>query len=369
MSKVIFEISEKIIDFLERNNAELPTDDSVFQSFTRQAVSYLANTTNLNTPQMRLDFLRSSLLPLEIAGKGSFKFVLDHGSNTLKTNSYYPTIQITSTSGDFHAIVIKLSPSPLKGCQSQTTIISDVGVLQIGHVTNRIVNDINLQDDYPELYEFKQACTAKGIPIVYILGAARQFPLLSPKHANAVKWQKDLLDVIFHLSEEQYGDEIVFGTGGWAGRIEGSMGVPRLGYLGAAERNKITLTTMPHCGTYDRHENSTLEVFCGQEWGDDSPILAKMCDGAFVFGSSGTWTQIEIENMLIQKKPLVVLDNPEDPILNTDETLRKIITAKGEYFIWKNIENAANFLFESMSSFSQSPRTSNTLHIESPNIK
>ena len=355
MSKTIFEISDSIIHFLKENESELPIDEEAFQSFVRQAISYLSNIRDLSTPQLQRDFLRSNLLPLEVAGKGSFRFTLDHGSNAQRAKIYDPTIQITSTSGSFHAVIIKRSPNPLGKYEVQKTITSEVGTFQIGHVTNRLATNVNLRKEYPELYNFKQKCSSEGMPIIYMLGAARQFPLLSPKHAKAVEWQKDSLDRIFHISEARYGDKVVYGTGGWAGKIEGSMGVPRLGYLGAAKRNKIILTTMPHCGTYDRHENSTLEVFCGQEWGDDSPVLAKMCDGAFVFGSFGAWTRIEIQNLLIQKKPFVVLDNPEDTDLEFGEEVRKVETPRGYYYICRDIEDAANFLFDSVDRIANNP--------------
>lgn len=345
VNQTVYEISHTIIDFLKQNQSELPVENKVFQSFVLQSVRYLSNVKNDKHSILQRDFLRSNLLPLEIAGKGIFKFTLDNGSDESKGFLSDPTIQITSTTGNFHALIIKISTRALDSYQKHKTIGTEVGVFQIGHVTNRLSVDIDLQVDYPELYAFKQKCIFQETPIIYILGAARQFPLLSETHARAVTWQKQSLDIIFHRAEENYANNIVFATGGWAGKIEGSLGVPRLGYLHALKSNKVILTTMPHCGAYDRHEDSTLEVFCGQEWGDDSPVLAKMSDGAFIVGAFGAWTKIEIKNLLIQNKPFVIIDCPESPQLLPGENLRRIEEEKGSYYIFRDATRAAEFLF------------------------
>ncbi len=298
----------RVIAFLRRTGSDLPVEDVNFRDFLIYSILYLLQHESYRSNHKRDAFLSDFLFPLEIAADGRFQFALDHAPG----QTFVPTIQVTSTSPGFHGLVLQRSETALTSCCAHDTVPTAFGRLQIGQIKKRVATSVDLERLYPELYEFKQHCGEMGLPIVYFLGAARQFPCRNGSHARAVAWQRATLETVFAVSEARYGDGIVFGTGGWAGRIEGSLGVPRLAYLAAVERGRKLLTTIPQCGTYDMHEESTLEAICGEHWGDDSPVLAAMCDGAFVLGAHGTWTQIEIQNLARQNKPFVVLNPPPD---------------------------------------------------------
>ena len=303
----------KISDFIKNTGSELPIQDAKFAAFLRYAVPFVMDGRYRSNDIRELNYIERYLIPLEASAMGRFHFVFD-SFQVQSEGNYYPTMQVSTNFADYDALIMQRSDLPLPGCNLCTSVPTPEGTLQLGQLRNRIPDSIDLKAGYPELHAFKDACSSNGIPIIYLLGAARQFPARNSKHAQAVAWQSAALEQIFKVSEERHGDGVVFGTGGWAGTHEKSLGVPRLGYLAARERGLQILTTIPRCGAYDMHEHSTLEVVCGEYWGDDSPVLAAMSDGAFVFGSYGNWTEIEIQNLRRQDKPFVVLENPDAPL-------------------------------------------------------
>ncbi|MGB9151709.1 MAG: hypothetical protein WCD70_01330, partial [Alphaproteobacteria bacterium] len=167
-------------------------------------------------------------------------------------------------------------------------------------------------------------------------------------HTCATHNQTKAVDSIFSVIEDRLGDKVMIGMGGWAGAEEGSFGIPRISYLNAVTKRQPILATLPQSGILNRHESPTFEVFCGQEWGDDSAVLAAACDAAFVFSPYGTWTRIEIENLLAQNKPFVVIDNPENPRLSPDEKRKEITVSRGSYFIYTDAEDAAHHLLQKL---------------------
>ncbi len=348
MRRVVEEAVGRIIGFLSCTDSDLPIADRSFREFLVHSIVYILQHEAYSDGGRRQDFLSDFLFPLEIAAGGRFQFALDHAPWTESGQSHSPTIQVTSTSPGFHGLVLQRSDRPLASCCDHHAMETPFGTLQIGHIRNRVVDRVDLEHSHPELYTFKQWCLEHKVPIIYLLGSARQFPSSNGEHAKAVGWQKSALDRIFAVAEARYGDRIVFGTGGWAGRIEGSLGVPRLGYLAAIERGKKVLTTIPRCGSYDKHERSTLEAVCGEHWGDDSPVLATMCDGAFIFGTYGTWTKIEMQNLLKREKPFVVINAPDEAEPSSQRMRDRVTSGQGDYQVFGHADVAAHTLFDSI---------------------
>lgn len=336
-----------ILDFLRHHKTELPTESQALDNFLDQALNYLSASETIKSFAAQKAHITGQLVPAEKAGYGSFSFVLEHNLDRDKGPTA-PTIQVSGTSGNFHALIIKQQDAPLDGYEYQKSLTLFGRPFQIGLATGRIRSDVNLAEEFPALHALKMGCQAESRPIIYFLGAARQFPNAERQSASVVANQTKSINTIFSAIECSFGDNVVIGTGGWAGTKEGSLGVPRIGYLHAVSTNRLILTTMPAVGAYDRHENPTLEVFCGEEWGDDSAILAAACDAAFVFSPYGTWTQIEVENLLAQNKPFVVIDDPQKALLSPEETVRQINVQRGSYAVYRNAEDAAKDLLQKL---------------------
>ncbi len=336
-----------ILDFLRRNKTELPTESVALDNFIDQALRYLSASDTIKSIAAQKAHVTGQLMPAEKAACGSFSFVLEHNVDHDKGPTA-PTIQVSGTSGNFHALIIKQQSVPLDGYEYQQPITLFGRQYQMGLATGRIRSDVDLAQEFPALHTLKVGCQAERRPIIYFLGAARQFPNAERQSARVVANQTKAINTIFSAIEDSFGDNVVIGTGGWAGTKEGSLGVPRIGYLHAVSTNRLILTTMPHVGAYDRHENPTLEVFCGEEWGDDSAILAAACDAAFVFSPYGTWTQIEVENLLAQNKPFVVIDDPKNALLQPTERKRQVDVQRGTYFVYRNADDAANDLLQKL---------------------
>ncbi len=336
-----------IMNLLGQSNIELPNEGGALETFLDRALEYLAASHAIGSVAEQKAYILSRLVPAEKASKGKFSFVLEHNIDPQK-GSTVPTIQVSGTSGNYHALIIKRQDTLLKGykCQQQLKIAGNL--CQVGFATSRIRADVDLAREFPTLDSLKKGCRMEGRPIIYFLGAARRFPD-GGEQASAIKGQVKAVNAIFDTLESAFGNNVIIGTGGWAGTKEGSLGIPRIGYLHAVSTNQLILTTMPRVGAYDRHENPTLEVFCGQEWGDDSAVLAATCDAAFVFRPHGTWTQIEVENLLAQDKPFVVIDDPKNSQLRSDENKKRISTQGGDYFVYRHPKTAANDLLRKLS--------------------
>lgn len=336
-----------LLEFLRQHKIELPTGTKALENFIDQALKYLSASDTIKSFAEQKAIITGQLVPAEKAAKGSFSFVLEHNLDADKGPAA-PTIQVSGTSGNFHALVIKCQNEPLDGYEHQRPLTIFGKQYQIGLATDRIRAHVDLAAEFPTLHTLKTGCKAEGRPILYFLGAARQFPNAESPRASVVKRQTKAINTVFSVIEDCFGENAVIGTGGWAGTKEGSLGVPRIGYLHAVTTNRLILTTMPRVGAYDRHENPTLEVFCGQEWGDDSAVLAAACDAAFIFSPYGTWTQIEVENLLSQKKPFVVIDDPAHSQLDEGERRKKVETQRGSYYVYASAEDAAKDLLQEL---------------------
>ena len=335
-----------IMNLLGQSNIELPNEGGALETFLDRAFEYLAVSDRINTVAEQRAYILSRLIPAEKASKGKFSFVLEHNIDPQK-GSTIPTIQISGTNGSYHALIIKKQNAPLKGYECQQTLQIVGQTYQVGFATDRIRVDVDLAKEFPSLDSLKKGCRLEGRPIIYFLGAARR-SADGGEQASVINGQIKAVNAIFETLDAAFGDNVIIGTGGWAGTKEGSLGIPRIGYLHAVSTNQLILTTMPRVGAYDRHENPTLEVFCGQEWGDDSAVLAATCDAAFVFRPHGTWTQIEVENLLVQNKPFVMIDDPQNSQLKPDENKKRVVTQKGDFFVYRHPRAAANDLLRKL---------------------
>lgn len=335
-----------IMNLLGQSKIELSNEGGALEMFLDRALEYLAASDRIRSVAEQKAYILSRLVPAERASKGKFSFVLEHNIDPQK-GSTIPTIQISGTDGNYHALIIKRQDLPLRGHAEQNTLQIAGSIYQIGVATDRIRANVDLAKEFPSLDSLKKGCQLEGRPIIYFLGAARRFPD-GGEQASLIEGQIQAVNDIFETLDSAFGDNVIIGTGGWAGTNEGSLGIPRIGYLHAVSTNQLILTTMPRVGAYDRHENPTLEVFCGQEWGDDSSVLAATCDAAFVFRPHGTWTQIEVENLLAQNKPFVVIDDPKNSQLRPDENKKRVKTQRGNFHVYRHPRAAANDLLRKL---------------------
>ena len=345
MEKQAAQAKAAILAFIKGHGAELPAESSALSDFIDQAIHYLAVSETLESFAAQKAIITGQLVPAEKAAQGEFSFVLEHNLDPAKGPTA-PTLQISGTDGNFHALIIKRQNDPLEGYERQQPLQILGRGYQIGLAINRVRSSVDLAAEFPVLHTLKAGCRSEGKPILYFLGSVRQFPNVANSNASAIESRAKAIEAVFSVIGNCLGDNVVIGTGGWAGTQEGSLGVPRISYLHATSAKQRILTTMPHVGAYDRHENPTFEVFCGQEWGDDSATLAAACDAAFVFSPYGTWTRIEVENLLAQKKPFVVIDDPAKRQLSSGEMKREVAVGRGCYSIYADPEDAARDLLQ-----------------------
>lgn len=335
------------MDPLLTSRTHLDSEDPALKSLISRAIIYLSHAGDINSVAQQKEFLNHSLIPIEKASSGKYSFVLEHDISQ-PIDQVTPTIQISTTSGRFHALVIRRQDKPLEGYDASMSIDVDGVPLQVAIAKERVKSHVDLEREFPQLHHFRQECAASKTPIVYFLGGTRQFLDSSPERAAAILEQTRGLDQIFSQLERDFGNNIVIGTGGWAGTREKSLGIPRMGYLRARASGAMTLTTMPHTGKYDRHRHTSYEVFCGEEWGDDSAALAATCDAAVLFRPFGTWTNIELANLQAQDKLVAVVDNPRQPVLAAGENRRRILTEHGSYWLFAHTNDAAQFIIRGL---------------------
>jgi hypothetical protein len=339
----INQATRSILSFITQNDAELNQQNPALEALIHNAVHYLEHADQFNSIARQKVFLNEVLIPLEKATNGEYSFVLEHDISG-GAGAGPPSVQISSSSGKFHALVIKRQAKPLEGYTVAQTLEVDGVPLQIAIAKDRVRSHVDLKKEFPDLHELKKECRDSATPVVYFLGSTRQFLESSHEKAQEILAQTQGLDRIFGQLEEMFGNNIVIGTGGWAGTREKSFGIPRMGYLRARAAGALTLATMPHIGKYDRHQNNNYEVFCGDEWGDDSATLAAVCDAAVIFRPFGTWTNIELANLQAQHKLIAVVDNPKSRVLHDGEAQREITTEYGSYQLFGSAADAAQYI-------------------------
>lgn len=299
-------LSKRILEFLTLLNSELPTNNAKFINFLERALFYLDRDDVLHGSKSEF-YLREELLTHEPADKELFQFTYDPGFKFDGYSEYFPTIQISANYGRHHALIIKKSKQPLSLQGGYNHYLELGGDIRACHISDRNLSSRDVQFRYPEIHRFKRKCMDQRIPIIYILGSARQFPASKRKiSASCLTWQKRQIDMFLGWCSAHYERKVIIGTGGWSGVREGSLGVPSLGYSSAKKNGNHLVTTMPLCGVRDRHLDSDFEFICGNEWGEDSPVLAQICDGAFILSPYGVWTAIEVTNLRRKKKPFVI---------------------------------------------------------------
>ena len=139
-----------------------------------------------------------------------------------------------------------------------------------------------------------------GIPVIAILGKAR---IGTPERVvQAIKTGTRAMD---HLFQNR---EVAFLTGGYKGALDDVYGYTRIGYDRAKDLGAYTLVVMPEAGDEDSHKYVDAKDIVGKMWGDDTPALAGITDGAVVFAGYGSWTKVEVETLLYLKKPVVIIN-------------------------------------------------------------
>jgi hypothetical protein len=270
-----------------------------------------------------------------------WRFVFD----TPYANGKYtgdPLIQICSGSPDYHRFVMTFTPSGVP-------VAFDVScVTAIPHLM-----EVKSERGDLTLAERKAQDEEYFIQRIAFLGAARLFihkDNPSKDHVELVKFVEEqsqrFLDVFEHahpnLAKNEPVNRFRFVNGGWAGKMEGSTGLPMIsklfGTVAEAEDKsaKRPVTVMPSGGAYDRVEGTkSFNYFeVPGSWGDDSKYLIGYSSAAVAFAPYGFWTEIELRNAIAQGKPTIViadeskLDKLKLPADISKVSLQKL--AKGE---------------------------------------
>lgn len=227
-----------------------------------------------------------------------------------------PVVQICSGSPDYHRFVMTFSKDKIDVKFDATCVTASPNL-----------EAITCQNNQKTLARRREEDEETAIQRIAILGAARMFIHTlnpSPKHLELVAFVQGqinrFLDVFQHADPKRASHEPLnrFRTvnGGWAGRMEGSTGLPLMSQFAGimAEKDDNTLakrpvTIMPAGGAYDRVEGT--EPFNYFEvpgsWGDDSKYLIGYATSAIAFAPYGFWTEIELRNAIAQGKPTVVI--------------------------------------------------------------
>lgn len=156
------------------------------------------------------------------------------------------------------------------------------------------------QEAAPNSSALANSLHKKGIPVVAILGKAR---IGSPEDVReAIKTASVAMDTVY------LDREVAFITGGYKGALDEVYGYTRIGYERAKDLKAYTLVVMPEAGAKDSHNYVDAKDIFGKMWGDDTPALVGIADAAMVFAWYGSWTKIEIDTLLYQKKQVVIVN-------------------------------------------------------------
>lgn len=187
------------------------------------------------------------------------------------------------------------------------------------------------------LQERKRQDEELGVQRIAILGPARVF-IHENKNESHVALVKNIqvqmnrcLDVLEQTDVERNKGipkpRYRFVNGGWAGKDEGSTGVPFISALFGSladkqQQQKESVTIMPKGGAYDRVEGIDPDNYyeVPGTWGDDSKYLIGYSSSLMVFEPYGFWTGIELNNAMAQGKPIAVIT--QEPLANETDSRR-----------------------------------------------
>ena len=313
INKKTEEARNAILAFLRESKIDLPASAEL-ANFIDHGLQYLSIGQKLESFAAQDAMVRGQLVPS--GKKDDFVFSLAHDV----TRKDAPmTLQISATSGDFHALVIKQNCGHLEGYERQRPFSFERKNYRMGVTTERIRSDVDLAGEHPVLHTLKKGCAAEGMPVIYVLGDTR-------RQAKAVA-------AALAAVEERFGEKMMIGIDARTESRESAFGAPRISLQagGAAQREK-----------------SSFEVSCAREWGDDTPVLAAASDGALVFRPYDIWTRIVVENLLAQKKPFAVVDNAAKALLPGGETQREIASPRGSYVVYADAADAAHALVRAL---------------------
>ncbi|MGI0119624.1 hypothetical protein [Zooshikella sp. RANM57] len=192
--------------------------------------------------------------------------------------------------------------------------------------------ELNHKKAAPNSSALADSLHAEGIPVVAILGKAR---IGSPKDVrDAIKTASMAMDTVY-LSRE-----VAFITGGYKGALDDVYGYTRIGYERAKDLETYTLVVLPEAGAKDSHNFVDAKDIFGKMWGDDTPALVGVADAAMVFAWYGSWTKIEIDTLLHQKKKVVIVN----PFQKEGDEVVEVKMKKGIVKSYRDPEVAAKAL-------------------------
>lgn len=196
--------------------------------------------------------------------------------------------------------------------------------------------ELNDKDVVPNASALVDSLHANGTPVVAVLGKAR---IGSPEAVReAIKVASKAMDTLY------LNREVAFVTGGYKGALDDVYGYTRIGYERAKDLEAYTLVVVPEAGINDSHQFVDAKDVYGKMWGDDTPALVGVSDAAMVFAWYGSWTKIEIDTLLHQKKKVVVVN----PFQKEDEQILEIKMKKGIVKSYRNPEVAAQALLKQL---------------------
>ncbi len=270
----------------------------------------------VDTDKTFLKFIKP-LLDMEAVSKTSdrpWKFVLDFPSEAGRYSAP-PTFQICSGAPDYQRIVMKFNPERMEVRFEFDCIDSNPDLSRIKGSENQ------------DLAQTKRFLDRIQVQRLAILGSARVFAhrAVSTEPTEKNKWAQKYTHHVQHQMNQvldvmaDCGSNYLIVNGGWAGKLEGSTGVPLMSHLFGVishkkgQLNLRPITVMPKCGAYDRVptplDGYYFEV--EEEWGDDSKYLVGLSTSLIVFEPYGYWTNIEISNGVAQNKPVAIIADPE----------------------------------------------------------
>ncbi|MGB9152223.1 MAG: hypothetical protein WCD70_03950, partial [Alphaproteobacteria bacterium] len=126
-----------ILAFIKGHAIELPADSPALSNFLDEALDYLSVSENLNSFAAQKAIITGQLIPAEKAALGGFSFVLEHNLDPVKGPTT-PTIQVSGTQGNFHALIIKQQDAPLDGYARQQSLQIFGRSYQIGIAADRV---------------------------------------------------------------------------------------------------------------------------------------------------------------------------------------------------------------------------------------
>ncbi len=177
----------------------------------------------------------------------------------------------------------------------------------------------DLEKVAPKSNHLKKALNSHGIPVIAVLGKARIGSTESI--LTAIKTGVAAMDSLFAQRE------ISYLTGGYKGVNDNVYGYTRIGYERAKDLGTYSLVVMPEAGGADSHKDADAKDMVGMMWGDDTPALAGIADGAMMFAWYGSWSQIEIDTLLYQNKPIVIVNPYQQQDVETVEGKKGSVTS------------------------------------------